>query len=272
VATYYRTEGVCLRRLPFSNTSQVATFLTPDRGRLAFLAKGVLRAPKRGVSCGFELLGRYELIFTERRTGSLHNLTKNFLIEPFQGTRDAIERSLCAYYAAELMLEFATENEPYPHLYELLLSSLRRFEKGEDLGLSVLLLEIGVLREQGICPVFSACVECGGKLPTRGRVLFSPSHAGPLCAACVRALPTSPQPWGVPVSVGRIALLDRLSRQTMPGTDSPDIRPDDIVAASRLLRFHMRYRLSKELRMWKYLQERHLSRSLRRLRRRAGVA
>jgi hypothetical protein len=46
---------------------------------------------------------------------------------------------------------------------------------------------------------------------------------------------------------------------------------DRIVGMSRLLRFHIRDLLGKELRMWKYLQARHLSRSVQRARRRAGA-
>ena len=124
--TYTRTEGICLRRLDFSNTSQVATFLTPDRGKLSFLAKGVLRAPKRGIRSGFELAGHYELIFTERRTGSLHNLTQFSLLNGHRRLRNTIQRILCAYYAAELVLEFTAEAEPCPRLYGLLVCSLEQ--------------------------------------------------------------------------------------------------------------------------------------------------
>jgi len=272
MSTYTRTEGICLRRLDFSNTSQVATFLTPDRGKLSFLAKGVLRAPKRGIRSGFELAGHYELIFTELHTGSLHNLTQFSLLNPHRQVRSTIERILCAYYAAELVLEFAAEAEPCPRLYDRLVSSLDRFERGQNLGFSVLQLEIGALHEQGICPVLDACAECEAKLPDKTRLLFSPEHGGALCPECARALPPRFQTQGAPVHARRLALLRELSRVPPPSIEQASYEPGEIVAASRLLRFHMRYLLGKELRMWKYLQDRHLSRSLRRFRERAGVA
>ena len=272
MATYHRTEGICLRRLDYSNTSQIATFLTRARGRLSFLAKGIRRAPKHGISSGFELLGRYELIFTERRSSSLNNLTQNFLIEPFAGMRAAVERVLCAYYAAELALSLTAEDEPCEGLYELITASLRRFERGEDLGLSVLYLEIGALREHGACPTFGACAMCSRRLPAKGRLLFSPEEGGTLCPACAQKLPPRIRPHGVPVHGRRLALLDALSRRPFEALAGLDARPAEIVAASRVLRFHMSHLVGKELTMWKYMQERHLSRTLRRFRRRAGVA
>jgi DNA repair protein RecO (recombination protein O) len=272
VAEYQRTEGVCLRRLDFSNSSQVATFLTPDQGKLSFLAKGKLRAPKAGLSCGFELLGRYELIFTRRRAATLHNLAQSSLIETFQGVRRAIERALCAYYAAEIVSEFTTENERCPALYGLLLDSLRKFDRGESLGLSVLTLEVGVLKEQGLCPTFNACAECSRSLPSKGRLLFSPEHGGALCPVCARLLPPSLRSRGVPTHVGRLRLLAEVCAGSRSPGHVPLLKPAEVVAASRLLRFHIRHILRKELKMWKYLQDRHLTRTLNKFRRRAKIA
>ncbi len=266
MAKYHRTEGLCLRRVDYSNTSQVASFLTRDRGTLSFMAKGVTRAPRRGIRRGFDLLGRYELIWTERRSGALLNLTGRSLLEGFRGLRRAVERMLCAYYVAELALNFAAEDQPCRRLYELALQSLRRFETGESLGLCVLLLEIGVLQQHGACPTFEACAECERALPPTGRLLFSASQGGALCRACSRRLHRGPGARTLPVQAGDLALLADLAARPPARPERLSADPRQIVAASRLLRFHTRDLLGKELKMWKYLQERHLSRELGRIR------
>jgi len=266
VANYHRTEGICLRRLDYSNTSQVATFLTPDAGRLSFLAKGAKRAPRRGVRCGFDLLGRYELIYTERRTGSLLNLTQRCLLEGFRGLRRSLEQIVCGYYAAELLLNFTAEAQPCPQLHQLCLESLRRFEQGQSLGLSVLLLELGTLRDHGSCPDFDVCVECDRKLRQTGPLLFSPAHGGPLCVRCGRSLHQGPASQALHVQAPHLAFLANLSAGPSSRPDRLGVSPQQIVAASRILRSLMRYVLGKELRMWKYLQDRHLSRALNRIR------
>jgi len=266
VAKYDRTEGICLRRLDYGNTSQVATFLTPDSGCLSFIAKGLLRAPKRGVRAGLESLSRYELLYVRRRTGSLHNLTDSSLLESFRGIRWRLERILCAYYAAELALNLTAEGDPCPGFYDELVGALRRFEKGENLGLSVLLLEIAALRHYGACPTFDQCAECERKLPGDGRLLFSLPHGGALCPQCARRMRRQLASRAAPVKAGRLVLLARLAGQATAPALMPRPAPREIVAASRLLRYHMRYLLSKELKMWRYLQDRHLSRALQRVR------
>ena len=111
VVRYLRTEGICLRRVDYSNTSQVATFLTRDAGRVSLMAKGVKRAPKKGVRRGFDLACVYDLVFLPRRRGSLHLLSDRLLVEGFAGMRRSLERQLCGYYAAELVLNLTIEDE-----------------------------------------------------------------------------------------------------------------------------------------------------------------
>ena len=280
---YHRTEGVCLRRLDYSNTSQVATFLTRDRGCLSFLAKGLTRAPRKGIRCGFELLERYELVYLTRRTGSLLLLAEQRMIESFHGVREALERTLCAYYAAELALNFTAEEDPCPRFYELMVESLRRFASGEALGLSVLLLEIGALKEHGSCPTFDECAECGARLVGRAPVAFSPAHGGPLCRRCLGSAHAGPTCPVVRVARRRLDLLHALaggpsgplgrssaSARSPAGDPAAAMPPAEIVAVGRVLRFHMRWLLGKELAMWKYVQDRHLSRTLGKIRRSAG--
>ncbi|MCK4373805.1 MAG: DNA repair protein RecO [Candidatus Brocadiae bacterium] len=272
MAKYHHTEGICLRRVQYSNTSQVASFLTPDAGRLSVMAKGVTRAPKKGVRTGFDLLARYELVYTRRRSGSLQNLTDRWMRESFRDMRCALQRILCGYYAAELMLNFTVEDDPCPALYELLLRSLRSLAAGQRLGLTVLLLELGVLREHGSCPTFDACTECERPVPARGAVLFSPAGGGPLCKECEREKAGSFGGRVTTVRADHLRTLAALNAATDAGAALPALPPRKALASSTLLRFHIRDVLGKELRMWKYLQQRELSRSLQRLRRHARIS
>ncbi|MHC4481118.1 MAG: DNA repair protein RecO [Planctomycetota bacterium] len=270
MVNYHHTEGVCLRRIAYSNTSQVASFLTPE-GRLSVIAKGVTRAPKKGVRTGLDLLGRYELIYAERPDASLQNLTYRWLREGFGDMRLSLKRTLCGYYAAELMLNFVAEGDPCPALYRLMLESLRRFAGGRRLALSVLILELGALREHGSCPTFDACAGCSGALPRRGAVLFSLPSGGPVCRRCEREEGLRP---GARVTAARADLLRTLaalSRDLRPEA-APGSAPQKSLAMSTLVRFHMRDLLGKELRMWKYLERRELSRTLRRQRQGAGLS
>ncbi len=274
MARYRHTEGICLRRIEYSNTSQVACFLTPDVGRLSVMAKGVTRAPKKGVRTGLDLLSRYELIYTARRPPSLQNLTYRWMREGYRGMRRALQPVLCGYYAAELMLNLTAEGDPCPTLYELLLRTLQSFAEGKALGVSVLMLEMGALQEHGSLPLFDECPGCGRRVPQTGTVQFSPSAGGAVCSACRDEAHGMP---GGPTMRVRAPVMQALSQLGRPARGAPSsgappaLTPQRTIAMSSLLRFHIRYLLGKELRMWKYLQRRELTRSLTRIRRRAGI-
>lgn len=271
MAHYHTTEGICLRRLDYSNTSQIAGFLTRDAGRLTFLAKGVTRAPKKGIRTGFDLLGRYEIVYTTRRAGTLHNLTFRWLREDFRGMRGALERVLCGYYASELVLSFTPEEEPCPALYDLLARTLRSFAGGQGLGIGVLLLEIGVLAEHGSLPTFNVCAACGRPIARRGAVAFTPAIGGPLCAACEAEEADALGARVTPARANLLHTLAELSTRPMNRDLTRTLTPANTVAMSALLRFHMRDLLGRELRMWRYMARREMSRSLRRIRGRGGL-
>jgi recombinational DNA repair protein (RecF pathway) len=172
---------------------------------------------------------------------------------------------VCGYYAAELLLNFTAEGQPCPQLHQLCLESLRRFEQGQSLGLSVLLLEIGALRDHGSCPTFDVCVECDHRLRRTGALLFSPAHGGPLCVRCGRALYQGTAARSLHVQAPHVAFLADLCAESPTPAARPGVTPQQIVAASRILRSLMTYVLGKQLRMWKYLQDRHLSKTLSRI-------
>jgi DNA repair protein RecO len=271
VPRYYHTEGICLRRLDYSNTSQVASFITADAGRLSFLAKGVTRAPKKGIRTGFDLLGRYDIVYTMRRRSTLHNLTDRWLKDGFPGVRRSLPAILCGYYAAELASNFTAEEEPCPQLYERLLWTLGELASGPEDGLSLLMLELGALREHGSCPQFHLWAECGRSLPERGPVAFCPAGGGPLCRRCERQLPDWQRGAMTTAGADQLRMLAALSVARPDELAGLDATPDRIAAAGAVLKLHIRHVLGKELRMWRYVQQRHLERSLRTARRRAGL-
>lgn len=249
-AKYQRTEGICLRRVDYSNTSQVATFLTPDRGRLSFMAKGVKRAPKKGIKTSFDLLCRYELVFTEPLYGSLYNLTKRQLTDDFRDIRRSLRAIICAYYAAELMLNFTMEEEPCRELYSVLIQVLRMFGSGENLALGALLLEIEVLRHHGSLPVFGICAECESSVAGQDQVFFSPARGGALCPRCRETEQAGMR--GIPAQTAHLALLDRLSEHRPSRPDRVSIDLGQVRSMSRLSRHMIQFVLGKQLRMWDY--------------------
>jgi DNA repair protein RecO (recombination protein O) len=262
VTRYIHTEGICLSSRDWSDTSQIVCMLTPDRGRVSLIVKGATRAPRLGVRRGIDLLGRYDFVYTTRRAGSLQNLTERSLLEGFRGMHAGLEPLLCGYYAAELAMHFTIEADPSPGFYGHVLGALRAFDAGEPLGLGVLRLEMAVLHEHGTAPWLDDCARCNAALPQTGKLHLSPADGGVLCPDCVSA--GSPR-HAMPIRASLLPELRGLARNPVAAVITG---PRRILAMSRALRFLMRDHLRRELRMWRYLHGRRLSRSLYRIRKR----
>ncbi|MFP4028491.1 MAG: DNA repair protein RecO [Candidatus Brocadiia bacterium] len=267
----YRTEGVCLRRLDYGESSQVAAFLTPDHGQVAVIARGIRRASKHGISRALDLGARYRITYVERPAASLHFLSESTMTDGFLGLRRHAERAACAYYAIELMRNLTTEDLGGIELYELLLRTLRNVARGKELGLSVLRLEIGGLKHYGACPNFGVCAECGKPLSREGRYIFSASHGGPLCQECGREIYDGPDRSSILVRGEQLEDLADLSCGLFVSENAKTFDPARIVEASQVLRFHIQYLLGKKLELWKYLHGRHLSKSIQAIRRAANL-
>jgi len=113
------TQGILLRQHRYSETSLIVRWLTPDRGRIATLARGALRpsSPFRG---RLDTCYLADLTLSLSRRSTLHTLKEVRLQETFPGLRRHYEALQQAAYAVRL-LERATETDtPLPGLFPLL--------------------------------------------------------------------------------------------------------------------------------------------------------
>jgi len=254
-------EGICLRRIDYGNTSQVASFLTPGEGRIDVMIKGAWRSPKKGIPTGVDLLGRYRLIYLPSRSGALGTLLDWTMIEHFGGLRLSAERAICGYYAVELMQNFTTYSQSCLELYVVFIDKLKQFAMGERLGMGVLELEAACLEHYGSCPDFSTCAGCRTDWRDISEAWFSASLCGVLCRKCVKRLEAEKKDVPTPLKLPVLNMLMHVCSEKNVennGTASPQV----IVAASKFLRFHISRLLRKKLSMWKYLQDRHYSNAL----------
>jgi len=135
----------------------------------------------------------------------------------------------------------------------------------------VLLLEMGVLAEYGSLPTFDRCAACGRAMPRRGAVVFTPALGGPICSKCETEQADSLGGRRMPARANLLQALAELGRRPVDRELARVLTPANTLAMSALLRFQMRDLLGRELRMWRYMERREMSRSLRRVRRKGGL-
>jgi DNA repair protein RecO (recombination protein O) len=183
--------SICLRKLEYSETSQILTLLSRGHGIVRVLAKGAHRRTKAGASRfdgGVDLLDSGEAIFTDDPSRELATLTDWKLQDGHLNLRRDLRGLYLALYAAELVSLFFEEHDPHPQVFdatEELLGQLPTPGREE----CFLVWELGLLREAGFLPQLDACVECGTEPGEREAVYFSPARGGIICRSCEGAVP-----------------------------------------------------------------------------------
>jgi len=67
------TEAIVLKGVDFSETSRIVTLITPDRGKMACMAKGVKR-PKSPMAGVLDTFNRIDLVYTWKDTRQVQTL------------------------------------------------------------------------------------------------------------------------------------------------------------------------------------------------------
>ncbi len=217
-----RDRCICIRKVEYSETSQILTLMGRDHGILRVIAKGAHRRTKAGHSKfdgGADLLDVGEAVFTFDPAKDLNTLTEWSLREGNLPLR----RHLRGMYLGLLL----QDNDPHPELY-------LRFEKslidlgGEKKEETFLAFQLDLLHQTGLLADIDHCVECGLGFISGRMAYFSPSRGGSICENCQglvhdrirldpRLLRLTQQVLKLPRSNGTPQRLPRLTRhQTDP--------------------------------------------------------
>lgn len=113
----YRTEAIMLRRTNYGEADRILSLLTPERGKISAIAKGV-RKPKSKLAGGLELLAVCDVTIAEGR-GTLGLVTSARLNHFFGDILHEYERMELAY-ALIKSVNKATETISEPEFYYLL--------------------------------------------------------------------------------------------------------------------------------------------------------
>lgn len=171
-------QGIVLRSYPFGEADRVVVLLSPNRGKIRTVAKGI-RKTKSRFGGRLEPFTHVDLVLYEGR--NLDTITQVAVIEPFPHLRGDLDAVIAAGTMVEASDAVAQEEETSVRLFLLLQRGLRALEagvRGSDLITSYLLKLADVV---GVAPALGRCAACGR---TDGLDRFSFSGGGVLCASC----------------------------------------------------------------------------------------
>jgi len=244
---FCKTDAIALKKVDYSDTSQIVTFYTRDFGKLQVIAKGSKRQTKKSLDA-LDILTHYEIVFARKPAGALQTLTEWTVKSRFPGLAGDLARMYAAMYAAELVIELTEEAEPSAELFSLLAATLRNIAERPDVTRDLFALELKALRIVGYLPEVTRCVSCGGAVTGHRRLGFSPRLGGTVCEKC-RESGESP----LVLSGGSLAAMATLARAEAKTAERLRLSPQMAAEIRAALKAHITFVLGKEMRMWRYL-------------------
>lgn len=258
----YPTEAIVLGRTDIGEADRILTLFTPQKGKFQAIAKGIRRTTSRKAG-HLEYLSHSQLQLALGR--NLDIITQAEHRDSFLRLRTDLWHMTCGLYLAELVDSFIEEHTPHPHVYALMLRSLRDLEAdsidvqqqklsdtppaaGQERIRSQLLLrhfEIHLLSHTGYDPAFRQCAHCGSELQPEENG-FSPALGGALCPRCSRL-------WTRTLSINALKVLRLLQRSDW--RDVPRLRLDaSLLSETELaMRALLRFHLERDLKSWTFL-------------------
>jgi DNA repair protein RecO (recombination protein O) len=248
-----RDRCICLRKVEYSETSQIVTLFSREHGLLRLIAKGAHRRTKAGAGKfdgGLDLLDIGDAVFAHAPERELSTLTEWHLKEGHRELHFNLRAMYLGLYAAELVSMLIEEHDPHPHLFDRVEQTLVMLPSSR-IEEVFLVFQLDLLREAGYLPHLEACVICGRPMDDRGVAYFSPGRGGLVCRNCEATTPDRNE-----LDARLVRLLRQLDH-ARTGTGSIDRLPrltrHQTDPLNRMLAGHIEHTLSRRLRMPAYV-------------------
>jgi DNA repair protein RecO (recombination protein O) len=176
-----KTEAVVLRSIRYGEADRILHLYTPERGRVAAIAKGARRARSR-FGARLEPFFHVRLVMHEGRS-ELRTVTSADTITTHGSLRDNVDTLDAAARACDAVGRLFETPEPHPEVFRLLLTELALLDgdRAHASAANGLAFRLKLLLAAGIVPQLGGCASCGARDRLRG---FSASAGGVVCESC----------------------------------------------------------------------------------------
>ncbi len=201
-----KDTAICIRAVDYSETSQIVTFFARAAGKISAIAKGSKR-PKSAFDGPIEIFSHGKIVFSDSNKEKLATLTEFESAcggAGFTGLSNNLFILNCCLFSTELLNKFTHDYDPHPQLFDDFLQFLQNAQenKNKHQMLALLILfQLGLLKEVGLQPILSYCVNCKTRYDirkrgmmdegrkTRDEFYFSSSANGLICRDCEGGFP-----------------------------------------------------------------------------------
>lgn len=172
------TTALCLRKLDYSESSQILSLLTDKLGTVAVIAKGVKR-PKSSTGGPLDVMCLYEVVLYDKaKRGVLSILAQAQLTDFFPWVRTRYTAFCAAESLRELLLSVEAGPQDGPAILLLSVRALRELRKPGAEFKTLATFAWGLLRALGVEPVLTHCLITGREPSGKRTVSFSVDEMG----------------------------------------------------------------------------------------------
>lgn len=158
-----QTQAIALQLRPWSQTSHMVTWLTPDHGKIVTAVKGACR-PKSAFLGQYDLFYTCELLFYRREHDGVHAIRECRPLSLREPLRRCWRSAAAAACIADLTARVTASHQESGPVFSLLSDTLDALTdtRGEAPALKRLLLwyEIHLLLRLGLMPDLATCPRC----------------------------------------------------------------------------------------------------------------
>ncbi len=207
------TPAILLRSYPYSESSLILRFFTPDLGIVGVMARGA-RSRRRGAGTPLDTFAEGALTLYVRAGRDLQTLKEFSVTESHRALAGHLVRFAGASVVADIVLHHAGEEANQP-LYDCLRTSLAVLGTVDEDSLVAAALAAGwrTVVALGYAPSLEACVECGRVLETDEMGRFDFGAGGLRCSACAPPSSSGPR-----IGPGARAQLEELVGGSLPAS------------------------------------------------------
>ncbi len=210
------TEAIVLRVHPWSNSSHLVTWLTPDYGRVTTRIKGACR-PKSPFLGQYDLAYTCELIFYTRETGGVHSIREVSPLNLREPLRHNWRAAATANYYIDLAARVTLPMQESRRHFDLLERDLDALCAVTPAIPDILRHEARLLQLLGLFPNLDPCPHC--HLHPLQSLRYSISSAKPLCA---HTRPPAPSDTLLTLPLGVLHALSRLLNPALSTASSAE--------------------------------------------------
>lgn len=177
-----RVDGVITRHSDFGEADRLLTIFTREIGKVRVIAKGV-RKPRSRKAGHVQPYTRSSLQLARGR--DLFILTQAETINGYTALREDLILLGYTSYIIELIDQSTIEEEENRSIYNLLIRTLNRLNRGDSPNLVVRYFEIRLLDFIGFRPQLYVCTRCESEILPQNQY-FSAQKGGVICPNCWR--------------------------------------------------------------------------------------